>query len=151
MRREPQVLRRGHHDVGDHAALQAAHPVRQHRARHPAQHLQALRQHRERRLRTLISGEPHNESAPARRTAEHVQAALGTPVDHQVLTRRPHRRTAAPVMIPPPQLLLRRDHRRKFRGDPLYPAARAAGSSRFAEIRASVLSTRSATSTATAS
>ena len=110
VRREPQVLRRGHHDVGDHAALQAAHPVRQHLARHPAQHLQALRQHRQRRLRALISGEPHEpEPAPRQHRAEHVQAALGTPVDHQVLTRRPHRRTAAPVMIPPPQMLLRRD------------------------------------------
>ena len=35
--------------------------------------------------------------------------ALGTPIDDQVLTRRPHRRAAAPVMIPPPQRLLLRD------------------------------------------
>ena len=41
--------------------------------------------------------------------------------------------------------------RRKFRADPSYPAARAAGSSRFAEILPYVLSTRSATSSATAS
>ena len=41
--------------------------------------------------------------------------------------------------------------RRKFRGDPLYPAARAAGSSRFAEIRPDVFFTRSATGPATAS
>jgi hypothetical protein len=59
MRREPQVLRRGHHDIGDDAAFQAAHPVGQHRARHPAQHLEALRQHRQRRSRPLIGGEPH--------------------------------------------------------------------------------------------
>ena len=110
VRREPQVLRRGHHDVGDHPALQAAHPVGQHLARHPAQHLEALRQHRQRRLRALISGEPHEpDPAPGQHRAEHVQAALGAPVDHQVLTRRPHRRTAAAVMIPPPGLLGRRD------------------------------------------
>jgi len=39
----------------------------------------------------------------------------------------------------------------KFRGDPAYPAARAAGSSRFAEIRPPVFPTRSATSAATPS
>jgi hypothetical protein len=43
VRREPQVGRRGHHHVGDHAAFQAAHPVGQHLARHPAQLFQALR------------------------------------------------------------------------------------------------------------
>ena len=36
------------------------------------------------------------------------------------------------------------DSRRKFRGDPAYPAALAAGSSRFAEIRPDVAATRSA-------
>ncbi len=110
MRGEPHVLRGGHHDVGDHAALQAAHPVREHLARHPAQDLEALRQHRQRRLRLLISGEPHEpDPRPRQHRAEHVQPALGAPVDHQVLTRRPHRRAAAAVMILPPRLLLRRD------------------------------------------
>ncbi len=80
MRREPQVLRRGHHHVGDHAAFQARHPVGQHLARHPAQHLQALRQHRQRRLRALISSEPHEpDPAPGQHRAEHVQPALGCP------------------------------------------------------------------------
>jgi hypothetical protein len=41
--------------------------------------------------------------------------------------------------------------RRKFRDDPAYPAARAAAGRRFAEIRADVLATRSATSAATTS
>ena len=110
MRREPQVRRRGHHDIGDDPAFQAPHPVRQYRARHPAQHLEALRQHRQRRLGPLISGEPHEpDPAPGQHRAEHVQPALAAPVDHQMLTRRPHRRAAAPVMIPPPGLLRRRD------------------------------------------
>ena len=110
VRREPQVLRRGHHHVGDHPAFEAAHPVGQHLARHPAQHLQALRQHRQRRLRPLIRGEPHEpHPAPGQHGAEHVQPALGAPVDHQVLARRPHRRPTATVMIPPPRLPGRRD------------------------------------------
>jgi|SRR5689334_5339790 hypothetical protein len=41
--------------------------------------------------------------------------------------------------------------RRKFRSDPAYPAARTAGSSRLAEIRPCVFSTRSATRPATPS
>jgi len=40
---------------------------------------------------------------PAGRT---LQPALAAPVDHQVLTRRPHRRAAPPVMLPAPQRLL---------------------------------------------
>src|ERR1022692_2720549 len=34
---EPDVLGRGHHDVGDDAAFEAAHPVREHLAGHPAE------------------------------------------------------------------------------------------------------------------
>ena len=63
---EAHVAGGGHHDVGDDAAFQAAHPVRQHLARHPAQGLEAFGQHRQRRLRPLISGEPH-EPEPALR------------------------------------------------------------------------------------
>jgi hypothetical protein len=37
------------------------------------------------------------------------QPGQGAPVDDQVLTRRPHRRAAAPVMVPPPHPLLLRD------------------------------------------
>src|SRR5690242_16503183 len=43
------------------------------------------------------------------------------------------------------------DWGRKFRGDPPYPAARAVGSSRFAEIRPWLFPTRSATRPATTS
>ena len=110
VRREPHVLPGGHHDVGHDAAFQAAHPVRQHLAGYPAQDLEALRQQRQRRGRPLIGGEPDEpEPAPGQHRAEHVQPALGAPVDHEVLTRRPHRRAAAPVMLPPPQRLLLRD------------------------------------------
>jgi hypothetical protein len=107
---EADVLRQGHHDVGHDAAFQAAHPVRQHLAGHSAQHLEALRQQRQRRGRPLIGREPHEpEPAPGQHCAEHVQPALAAPVDHQVLTRRPHRRAPAPVMLPPPGLLTSRD------------------------------------------
>ena len=148
MRREPQVLRRGHHDVGDHPALQAAHPVGQHRARH----LEALRQHRQRRGGPLISGEPHEpEPAPGQHRAEHVQAALGAPVDHQVLTRRPHRRTPPVVMIGPPRLLRHRDQAAEVPRRPRIarsPRGRQQPLRRDPGLR---LSTRSATKTATPS
>ena len=55
-------------------------------------------------------------------------------------------------MLPPPRLLLRRDQAAEVpRPTRAYPAARAAGSSRFAEIRPDVFSTRSATRAATPS
>jgi len=54
----------GRHDhVGDHRPLQAPHPFREHRSRDPAEHLEAVGEHRERRLGALIGGEPH-EPAP---------------------------------------------------------------------------------------
>ena len=49
-------------------------------------------------------------------------------------------------MLPAPWI-----SRRKFRADPAYPAACAAGSNRFAEIRPDVFPTRPATSSATPS
>jgi hypothetical protein len=64
-------------------------------------------------------------------------------------SRRPHRRAAAPVMLAPPQRLLLRDQAAEVPVRPAIPAARAAGSSRFAEIRPAVLPTRSATTAAT--
>jgi hypothetical protein len=108
--REPHIRRRRHHDIGHDAAFEAAHPIRQDLARHPAQDLEALGQQRQRGLRPLVTGEPHEpEPAPGQHRAEHVQPALAAPVDHQVLTRRPHRRTAAPVMLAAPQALLLSD------------------------------------------
>ena len=41
--------------------------------------------------------------------------------------------------------------RRKFRAEPAYPAARASGSSRLAEIRPAVLATRAFTTSTTTS
>ena len=61
--------------------------------------------------------------------------ASDTPVDDQRVTRRPHRRPAAAVMTRRHAAFASATSRRKFRADPAYPAARAAGSSRFAEIR----------------
>ena len=91
VRGEPHILRRGHHHVGDDGTFQAAHPVRQHLARHPAQRLEAFRQQRQRRRGPLIGSEPHKpEPRPGQHRAEHVPPALGAPVDHQILTRRPH-------------------------------------------------------------
>ena len=107
---EADVLRRRHDHVGDHAAFQAAHPVSEDLARHPAEGLEALGQQAQCRLRLLVGGEPHEpDPRPRQHRAEHVQPALAAPVDHQMLTRRPHRRTPTPVMILTPQLLLRRD------------------------------------------
>ena len=56
---EADVARGGHHLVRDHAALQAAHPVREHHLRDPAELLEALSQHRQRGLGPLVAGEPH--------------------------------------------------------------------------------------------
>ena len=88
VRREPEVVAGRHHDVGDHPAPQTAHPVGEHLARHPAQHLEALGQHRERRLRPFVGSEAHEpEPAPGQHRAEHVQPSHDAPVDHQMLTR----------------------------------------------------------------
>ncbi len=112
VRREPHVVRRRDHPVRDHAALQARHPVREDHLRHPAHDLEALREHAQRRGRGLIGGEPHEpEPAPRHDRAEHVQPELDTPVDHQMLTRRPDRRPAArrPRLITTPSTLRVRD------------------------------------------
>ena len=110
LRREPHVLRSRDHDVGDHPGFQAAHPVRQHRLRHPAQDLETLGQQRQRRRGLLVGGEPHEpEPRPSQHRAEHVQGALRAPVDHHRVARRPHRRGAAPVMTGPPRRFHLRD------------------------------------------
>ena len=97
MGREPDIVGGRDHHVGDHPALQATHPVSQHHPRDPAQDLEALRQHRERRGRLLIGGEPDEPGpGPGQHGTEHVQPVLDTPVDQQVLTRRPHPRPATP-------------------------------------------------------
>ena len=79
MRGEADVPAGRDHDVGDDAAFQAAHPVREDLARHPAEGLEALGQHAHRGLGPLVGGEAHEpEPAPRKHRAEHVQPARGT-------------------------------------------------------------------------
>jgi hypothetical protein len=106
MCREADIVSGRNHLVGDHPALQAAHPVGEHDVRDTAELLEALRQHRQCGLGPLVVGEPHEpDPRPGQHRAEHVQPADTAPVDGQDLTRRPHRRTTAPVVAPPPGLL----------------------------------------------
>ena len=106
-----------------------------------------------RRGRALVVGEPDEpEPRPGQHRAEHVQPGLDTPVDDQRLTRRPHPRPAAPMMITPPRRLRLRDQpaevpRPTPHSRPPGPPA-AAASPRSCPC---VLATRSATSSATSS
>jgi len=52
MRGEPDVIRSRHNPVRDHAALETAHPVGQHRLGCPVEGGEALRQHRQRRIKS---------------------------------------------------------------------------------------------------
>jgi hypothetical protein len=54
---EPNVVGGGHHHVGDHAGLQAAHPVGQHHLRHSAEGFETFGQQRQRGRRFLVGGE----------------------------------------------------------------------------------------------
>jgi len=103
---EAHVLRRRHHHVGDHGCLQAGHPIRQHDLGDAAEGLQGLRQQPQRRLGALVGGEGHEAPpAPRRHGAEHMQRPLRAPVDHEGVARRPHCRTASPVLASSPGLL----------------------------------------------
>ena len=85
---EPHVLPGRHDDVSDDGAFQAAHPVGQDLARHPAEHFEALAQQRQRRGSALVGGEPHEpEPRPGQHRAEHMQPGQHAPVDDQVLAR----------------------------------------------------------------
>src|SRR5262249_36262842 len=78
-------------------------------AGHPAPPTKPAARRPRRRLPPLVSGEPHEpDPRPGQHRAEHMQPALGAPVDHQVLTRRPHRRAAATAMPGSPLPLGRR-------------------------------------------
>ena len=95
---EPDVVRCRDHDIGDHVALQAGHPVGQHQLRDPAELLEALRQQSQRGGLLLVGSEPDEPvPRPGQHRAEHVHPPasddLGAPVDGQHLTRGPHRRT----------------------------------------------------------
>jgi hypothetical protein len=61
--REPDVVGCRHHNVGDHTALQAAHPVREHDLGDATEDLEALGQQRQRRARFLVRGELSNREA----------------------------------------------------------------------------------------
>ena len=101
---EADIVRGRHHHVGDHPGLQAAHPVRQHHLRDTAEHLEALRQQLHRgvgAVRCRRTGRTATATRPAPRRTR-CSPGQHPPVDHQRLTRRPHPRPAAPVMIPTP-------------------------------------------------
>jgi hypothetical protein len=107
--REPHILCCGHHDIGDHAAFQAGHPVGQHLARHPAQHLEAFGQ-RQRRGRPLITSEPDEpEPRSGQHRADYVQPASLPSRSPGALPGEPHRRPPAPVMLPAPGTFPLRD------------------------------------------
>jgi hypothetical protein len=119
VRREADIGRGRDDDIRDDATFQAPHPVGEHRAGHPTQLLETLGQHAQRGLGPLIGGvthEPHPR--PGQHRAEHMQPAPHPPVDHQRLTRCPHRRATATMMPTPPLRLHLGDQRRKLRAEP---------------------------------
>ena len=127
MRREPQVLRRGHRDIGDDPAFQAAHPVGQHRAGHPAQGLEALGEHRQGRLRALIAANRTNRTLDQASTAQNTWRSPSPP---QSITRCSPGTTLpgrTPAMLAPERPCATATARRRLRAEPSYPAARAAG------------------------
>ena len=96
VRREPDVVRRRHHHVSDHAGLQAAHPVGEHDLRDPAERLETLRQHRQSGVGAFIVGEAHEpHPRPGQHRAEHMHAGQHAPVDDQRVSRCPDRRPPA--------------------------------------------------------
>ncbi len=91
-------------------------------------------------------------TATARVHGYQERTAADVPVDACRVLVRVRRMGRRPRWWSPRQSALAcATNRRKFRSDPVNPAARAAGSSRFAEIRPAVFSTRSATSPVTPS
>jgi len=110
VRGETHVLTRGHDPVRDYATFQAPHPVGEHHARDPAEGLEALREQRQGRVGALVVGEAHEpDPAPREHGAEHVQPAQHAPIDDQVLTWGPHRRSSTTVIIVAPQRFPFRD------------------------------------------
>jgi hypothetical protein len=86
VRGEANVVRVGHDEPGHRGGPKAPHPVREHHRRDAAEDLEALGEQAKRRSPTLIGSEAHEaDPAPSEHGAEHLQAVLGPPVDHQVL------------------------------------------------------------------
>ena len=116
---EADIVRARHHHVRDHPRLQTAHPVGEHHGRDAAERLETLHQHLEGRGRAFVVGEPDEpHPGPGQHRAEHVQPGQHAPVDQQRLTRQPHPRPAAPVMITPPFLLRLRNQAAEVPGRP---------------------------------
>ncbi len=96
------VLGVRHHDVGDHAGLQAAHPIRQHRGWHTAQFFETLGQQLQGGRPRLVGAEPNEpHSTPGQHGAENVPSGLVGPVERQVLTGHRHPRTIGPPLLLP--------------------------------------------------
>jgi len=122
MHREPNIFTCGDNPIRHDAALHAAHPVGQHDLGHPAQLGEALAQHRQRRGRLLIGGEPHEPPPrPRQHRTEDMDSALGAPVNDQMLTRGPDRRAAATVVLDPPVPLRLGDQPAEVSSRPLIP------------------------------
>jgi len=86
--REGDVAGSGHHDVGHDAALETAHAVGEQHPGHPAEELEALREHGQRRGLVLSAGEPDEApAAPGQHGTEDLQPILLAPVEDEVLTR----------------------------------------------------------------
>ena len=125
---EPDIFGCRDNPVRHDATLQAAHPVGQHDLRYPAHLSEALAQHRQRRSGLLIGGEPHEPPPrPSQHRTEHVDPALGAPVNDQVLTRGPDRRAAAPVVLGPPVFLGLGDQAAEVPGRPFVPGGACRG------------------------
>jgi len=122
MQSEPNIFGCRDNPVRHDSTLQAAHPVGQHDLRHPAHLGEALTQHRQRGGGLLIGGEPHEPPPrPRQHRTEHVDPALGAPVNDQMFTRGPDRRAAAPVVLGPPVLLGLGDQPAEVPGRPFVP------------------------------
>ncbi len=103
---EADVVRRGDHHVGDHPALETAHAIGQHGLGDPAHGLKARGQRGEGGLGPLVVGEEHEAPpAPRHHRAEHAQRTDLAPVDDQHVPRRPHARSASPMVIGAPRRL----------------------------------------------
>ena len=111
----------GNQDLGGGAPDRSSHPVGQHPSQDAADRAEGFGDQRQRRGRPLVGGE-RDEAPPGERQHRTEQkqprCRLG-PVDHQILTRRPHRRAATAVMIAAPRHLRLSDEAAEITGRPL--------------------------------
>jgi hypothetical protein len=91
-----------HHYVGDHARLQAAHPIAEHHLRYSTDLFKTLGQQGQRRGARLIGAETDKaHAAPGQHGAEQVAAGIFGPIDDQVLARCWQPRTIGPPLLVP--------------------------------------------------